>query len=187
MSCKRWALFDHIAGVTVDEHWLAPTWNADEPGFTTLPTWVEARAHGHGDLILQMDIEGAEYPVLLSTDERLLRRFRIVVVELHNLQAAVESFARANVFIPFLSHLQQHFDVVHAHPNNCCGTFQVHGVDIPTTIELTLHRKDRRLGSPTPLSVLPHPLDRDNVPGCEHLDLDPRLTPSRPSEARQAS
>jgi len=38
------------------------------------------------DLMLQMDIEGYEYETFLSMSDKLLSRFRIIVVEFHSLQ-----------------------------------------------------------------------------------------------------
>ncbi len=38
----------------------------DDDLTTTMDTWVKAYAPPTGDLILQMDIEGAEWPVLLN-------------------------------------------------------------------------------------------------------------------------
>ena len=35
------------------------------------------------DFLLQMDIEGGEYLSLLATPQELLRRFRIIVLEVH--------------------------------------------------------------------------------------------------------
>src|SRR3569832_552374 len=39
----------------------------DKGEFMTLESWVDRRAPGETDLILQMDIEGAEYGVILDT------------------------------------------------------------------------------------------------------------------------
>jgi len=47
---------------------------------------VQDCAPPQGDLILQMDIEGAEWSVLLNASEAILDRFRIVVLELHYLE-----------------------------------------------------------------------------------------------------
>ena len=45
--------------------------------YMTLDSWVERKAAGEGDLILQMDIEGGEYSVLHSVSESVLQRFRL--------------------------------------------------------------------------------------------------------------
>lgn len=52
----------------------------------TLHDWVRNAESGkQGDLILQMDIEGAEYRNLIHAPEACLNRFRIIVVEIHGL------------------------------------------------------------------------------------------------------
>ena len=56
------------------------------PGVITMEEWVAAASpEPHGDLLLQMDIEGDEYVVFLTTPASLLQRFRIMVVEFHYL------------------------------------------------------------------------------------------------------
>jgi hypothetical protein len=43
-----------------------------------------------GDLLLQMDSEGSEWPVLLNLPEEILERFRVVIVEFHCLDRLVD-------------------------------------------------------------------------------------------------
>src|SRR5262245_55497579 len=58
-----------------------------ESDFLSLEDWVARSTGGsHGDLILQMDIEGHEYETLLAAPRSLLKRFRIMVVEFHGLE-----------------------------------------------------------------------------------------------------
>jgi hypothetical protein len=58
------------------------TYNSD--GTVTLDSFVQPIAPGK-DLLLQMDIESAEYRVLASTSTETLSRFRMMVVEFHDL------------------------------------------------------------------------------------------------------
>ena len=53
--------------------------------FMTSESWVLQKALLDKDMILQMDIEGAEYPVLLNTPMETFKQFRILVIEFHNL------------------------------------------------------------------------------------------------------
>lgn len=73
--------------------WLDVTGAADS---VALADWVALRAPGTADLLLQMDIEGAEYRNLLGTPDDVLRRFRIVVLELHGLEAALAPIGSRN-------------------------------------------------------------------------------------------
>ncbi|MFM7264392.1 MAG: FkbM family methyltransferase [Cyanobium sp.] len=131
---------------------------------TTIPMddWVRhAEEVGDHDLMLQMDIEGAEYEVLMSMSEALLKRHRIIAVEFHMLQHLWNPgfffLARA----AFQRLLASHY-CVHIHPNNFCGVFKRGGIEIPVVMEFTFHRKDRLRGTAKPIARLPHPLDADN-------------------------
>jgi hypothetical protein len=129
-----------------------------------LADWVAAHCPGTGDLLLQIDIEGAEYRNLLATPPEVLRRFRIIVIEVHGLIRLTDPAIFDTVLAPFLTLLDQDFICVHAHPNNCCGdiTLPGIGVNIPRVHELTFLRRDRFTApgaGPLIAPVLPHPLD----------------------------
>jgi hypothetical protein len=135
-----------------------------DAGTMTLDHWVErSGVDPSSDLILQMDIEGAEYETLVAASSGLLRRFRIVIVEFHGLQ---DLWNR-----PWFDLASRAFDklllehaCVHIHPNNCYPSFRCRGLDLPCVAEFTFLRRDRFGGLPTrPVTQLPHPLDRDNT------------------------
>jgi hypothetical protein len=115
------------------------------------------------DLLLQMDIEGDEYLVLPSLSDELLRKFRIIVVEMHFLDHMFLNFPFRIIKSSFQTLMRYHH-VVHIHPNNCCGAVQRGGVVIPRAMEFTMYRKDRGLFSKIE-GALPelHPLDEKNV------------------------
>lgn len=142
--------------------------------YITLDDWVrETFPNGDSDLMLQMDIEGQEYETLFSTSDKLMRRFRIIAIEFHNLdqfwnlpffQIASRAFEKI---------LQTHA-CVHLHPNNCCGSIKKDGLEIPKFMEFTFLRRDRLKGEIKPW-CFPNPLDRDNtklkplkLPECWH-------------------
>lgn len=135
----------------------------DGPGTTSLASWVERLAPSveAGDLLLQMDIEGAEYPALLAAPPALLGRFRILVVEFHHLNKLFDPLAFALLSSCFAK-LREHFDVVHLHPNNALPVYRVGELVVPQAMEFTLLRRDRNRGDAP--RVFPHPLDRDCDP-----------------------
>lgn len=122
----------------------------------------EASLRTQDDLILQMDIEGAEYRVLLDASDAVLRRFRIILLECHHL---TRLFGRQNAqLITATFHkLLRHFHIIHIHPNNVCPATRRSDVEIPPVMEFTLIRKDRARTEPRRGLSFPHPLDRDNV------------------------
>lgn len=131
--------------------------------FITLDDWVNQKVgDAPGDLILQMDIEGAEWLTLAQVSEATLKRFRVIVVELHNLHMMVEPFL-PDLFTPVMERLRAHFDLVHLHANNCAWVMRGKDTEMPSVLEATFLRKDRSTRR-EPVKSLPHPLDQDNEP-----------------------
>ncbi|NWG76078.1 MAG: FkbM family methyltransferase [Rubrivivax sp.] len=133
--------------------------NAD---FMTMDNWVTSSLpEKNSDLLLQIDIEGYEYEVFLSTSEALMQRFRIIVAEFHHLD---QLWSR-----PFFNLASRAFDkilqthaCVHIHPNNCCGSLQKDGLNIPRIMEFTFLRSDR-IEHPSYQKYFPNLLDYDNT------------------------
>lgn len=128
----------------------------------SLDDWVNQYSEPEEDLLLQMDIEGTEYEAILSASLETIERFRVIVVEMHDLKSALSRTGLA-LIMATLGRLKSSHEIVHAHPNNCCVGFKENGVMLPEVIELTFLRKDRISLNAGP-AVLPHPLDRDNTP-----------------------
>ncbi len=130
--------------------------------FMTLDEWVEENMPDPKDeLILQIDIEGYEYETFLSVSDALLRRFRIIVAEFHQLDQLWNQGFYCFASRAFEKILQHH-RCVHIHPNNCCGQVVRDGIAIPRIMEFTFLRQDRVIPSSNTLSF-PHPLDYDNT------------------------
>jgi hypothetical protein len=129
---------------------------------TTLDAWVKASAPGNEDLLLQMDIEGAEWPVLLNVSDEVLGRFRIIVLELHGMERLLDPFA-FDVISATVKRLLSTFHVVHLHPNNHVPAHVLAGLTLPRDIEATLLRRDRADATGYS-SCFPHPLDAPTAP-----------------------
>ena len=162
--------------------WLDVTGNDDS---ISLRQWVaETTVPGDGDLLLQMDIEGAEYRNFLETDVSVLKKFRIMVIEFHGLDKIIDNGVRAQVLLPVFRKLNQIFEVVHAHPNNFDGEFLIKGTNIYLSkfLELTMYRRDRiaipPVGRISP-TLIPHPKDIVNMRSRPPVFLDSRLLPSK--------
>jgi hypothetical protein len=126
----------------------------------TLDDWVNSNKPGNEDLILQMDIEGAEWIVLLNVSHKTLRRFRMIVIELHDLERLMDKHAFGIIKATF-ERLLQDFYIVHNHPNNYGRTVRSGSLVIPRVLEMTLIRKDR-VTSTQFARIFPHPLDAKN-------------------------
>lgn len=129
--------------------------------FMTLQSWVDSKGVSGDDMLLQMDIEGYEYDVLLSTPESTLRRFRIIAIEFHGLQKLSKP-RRFAIFQQVCEKLAKDFVVVHMHPNNYAPPVVIRGVRVPPLMEITFLRKDRALFI-EPRSDFPHALDQPNL------------------------
>jgi hypothetical protein len=135
----------------------------------TLDDWVNVSEPGKDDLILQMDIEGAEWPVLLNVSPDTLRRFRIIIVELHSLERLMDMHAFFIIKSAF-DRLLNDFYVVHNHPNNHGRTVRLGSLVIPCVLEMTFLRKDRAKSTRF-AREFPHPLDVINDPYLPDLTL----------------
>ena len=128
--------------------------------FITLDDWVSLSLSEHNsDLILQMDIEGYEYEVILGVSDKLMKRFRIIVIEFHSLHQLLNRPFFDLASRVFEKILQSH-ECVHIHPNNCCGSLNVKSLEIPRVMEFTFLRKDR-IDNYAFAKDFPHTLDFD--------------------------
>lgn len=140
-----------------------------DEGVTTLADAV-AGVDAPGDLMLQMDVEGAEYRILQATPSSVLARFRVVLIELHHLQDLC-LHSRLHDLRAALLLLHRTHVPCHVHANNAEGAFPVADQWIPRLLETTWLRRDRvRDGVPL-TSEARRSLDRDCVPTRPGLAL----------------
>jgi hypothetical protein len=152
---------------TFDKKFLGCT---DDGQFWTLATWKEKYLSGYqGDMILQMDIEGAEYDVLINTPDHLLQQFRVIAIEFHELDNLFDPFF-FRMFETVLRKLDRHFHVVHLHPNNSLPPIRKGKIEIPALIEVTFYNR-RRVSTISDAVTIPHPLDQDNTNDAPPLPL----------------
>ena len=131
--------------------------------FMTLDDWVSlSLPEKNSDLLLQIDIEGGEYEVFLSTSGALMQRFRIIVAEFHFLDKLWNKAFFEKAKQVFDKILRTH-SCMHIHPNNYCPPIQKDGLIIPPVMEFTFLRNDRiNKYNSSYQGVFPTPLDYDN-------------------------
>ena len=140
--------------------------------YMTLSSWIDRTSKlQDNDLLLQMDIEGAEYNVLVDTSTEVLQRFRILVIEFHSMEALFTPMGFRLIDAVFTKVLGQ-FSVVHIHPNNCMVRQRYGRFEVPPLMEFTFLRKDR-ITCPSPAYKFPHALDATNVPENADFSLPP--------------
>lgn len=143
--------------------------STEDSVFVTLEGWVQRNAPNRGDLILQMDIEGAEYGVVFDTSAETLRKFRILVIEFHELHALFEKRGSELIRLTFMKLLRD-FDIVHIHPNNGAQPRAYGEYQVPPMLEITFLRKDR-ISARGRATEFPHRLDRSNFTGYDDFPL----------------
>lgn len=144
--------------------------SSDRDPYFTLTTWKDKYLKDYrGDFLLQMDIEGYEYEVILSTPHALLNQFRILVIEFHELEKLFDAFV-FNMFSACFEKLLESFYVVHIHPNNCTEVVRRGDIEVLRAMEFTFLSK-RRATKVAPQTKFPHSLDADCCPKLRHIDL----------------
>jgi hypothetical protein len=104
---------------------------------------ANVNANHPGDLLLQMDIEGAEYRCLHATDTAVLAKFRIIILEFHDLDLFINNNLYRKFWIhPILNKLRINHDVVHVHANNYGHVKDLQGLPMTNVLEITYLRRD---------------------------------------------
>jgi len=115
-------------------------------GLISLNQWyakvIPASERNEDNLLLQMDIEGCEYEVIHSVSEELLKKFRILIIEFHNLH----QLYNCNHF----GYMSRAFDKLLQHHQVCCvnqnfsaGYMWIGNEKKARLLEITFHRKNR--------------------------------------------
>lgn len=157
----------HHKNIHFDKKFLG---SVDDEMYWTLDTWVEKYTPSDHELMMQIDIEGAEYEAFISASQDTLKRFRIIVAEFHGLDSIFNRYGLKLLNLCF-DKLLKDFYVVHLHPNNCEGEVCKWGMKVPRVMEVTLMRKDSTqiVGF---AKQFPHPLDETCVDFNPVINLD---------------
>lgn len=124
---------------------------------------IHANGHvAHDDMILKMDIEGAEWEILDTISNDILARFTQILLEIHDLGRLEEPDWRARANRVFAKIGATHA-CIHVHGNNWGRLCVVGGIPLPDVLELSFARRD--IGTIVPSDELfPTSLDFPNNP-----------------------
>lgn len=108
------------------------------PGRESLESIVKRldKKQDRPNMILKMDIEGAEWPVLEATSLDAICRFSQIVFELHCFEG-IGDLAWRQQFFRGLRKLSKFYAPIHVHANNYAGLSIVANVALPNVIEVT--------------------------------------------------
>jgi hypothetical protein len=113
-------------------------------GFTTIEKII-SKLPERSDLILKIDVEGAEWKVLESLTLETLSRFRQIAAEFHNLHSIHDSNQFSQI-VNSLSKISQSHLLVNFHVNNWASYQMVAGVPFPDVVEVTYVRRVSSIG-----------------------------------------
>lgn len=133
-----------------------------------LDTWIQQN-ESDDQMLLKMDIEGAEYEVILNTPFDVLTKFRILVIEFHDFNMLNQKHSHSLISSTFYK-LLRYFKVIHVHANNCCKSVKIAGDEIPQIMEFTFLRNDYFIESDL-IIKFPHKLDEKNIPSKKEVNL----------------
>ena len=140
----------------------------DDEETITIDTWINnSEIHNK---ILQMDIEGSEYEAINSISESNLKKIQVMIIEFHHFEQVLTKMGYLvvkNVFHKIL----KYFDVAHIHPNNCCGSYKIKELVIPSTLEITFLNKELTLNKEK-IENIPNELDFKNIENKPDIFLD---------------
>lgn len=97
-------------------------------------------SRANGDVIVKLDIEGAELDVLLNLEKRALQKILCLVMELHNLDQIPNNEFWGKIETVLRRLKLEGLVSCFVSPNNITGTEVFGGVAIPRNIEITFTR-----------------------------------------------
>lgn len=124
---------------------------------------------GHDDLLLKIDVEGAEWAVLTGPQPLNLLPFMQIVIELHGIGALRDEWEATRV-LAAMEHLSETHTPIHVHANNYDELVRFGEWWFPNAIELSLIRKDL-LPDPRPASSIRTDLDAPCDPRVTEIDV----------------
>jgi hypothetical protein len=142
--------------------------------------WVyNSGVETNAQLLLQMDIEGAEYDFFLYEKPAFLKKFRYAIIEVHYLHQMLGPSYFETRLLPFIKKVKECFDIIHIHPNNHTVFAEFGGVTLTSCLELTLSNKMisangeslQNIKHEAPLNYSRHRFDAPNMPEKKDVEL----------------
>ena len=171
-------LYDHtISGLPEENPSSLITWKQEGigPRRTADLNSLQGHVAENGDaekenLLLKMDVEGAEWLSLLETPDDVMGRFKQVVIELHGLGTRPGDAYENQVKV--LRKLNKTFHLVHVHGNNHSNLRVVGNYMVPQVLEVTYVRKSDFVAVASTTQYPMPRLDFPNLWGRNDIILD---------------
>jgi hypothetical protein len=141
------------------------------------------RGHAQDDMILKLDVEGHEWPLIDQTPQDTLMQFEQIVLEAHRIDKITRGDA-GRCKQRALAKLNETHTLFHVHANNARPLQFLDGLPVPALVELSYVRSDLVQRAPS-ATIYPTEHDRPNVNG--HPDVPLLFFPFMPMQARDPS
>ena len=136
----------------------------------TFERWVKNQNIIDDNLICQIDIEGDEYNLVLDTSNEVFKKFKVLVIEFHNLHKINDEIVY-NFYINVFKKILENFNICHIHVNNAENQTKIRGIKVPHLLEITYLRKDFYKSDFKEVKI-PNNLDRKNVLNNDDVNFD---------------
>ena len=136
----------------------------------TFERWVKNQNIIDDNLICQIDIEGDEYNLVLDTPNEVFKKFKVLVIEFHNLHKINDEIVY-NFYINVFKKILENFNICHIHVNNAENQTKIRGIKVPHLLEITYLRKDFYKSDFKEVKI-PNNLDRKNVLNNDDVNFD---------------
>jgi hypothetical protein len=141
----------------------------DKDDHINFDKWVLDNEPSEGYSALQMDIEGAEWEIILGMSDRVLKNFRFMAIEFHGLHQMAFQLPFQTINAVF-SKILRSFEIVHVHANNAESSQMIYDIQVPPLVEVTFVRRDLITRSNRKAQVAQSE-DARNVPGLPDVQL----------------
>jgi len=135
-----------------------------EEKYLSIEDWIEKKEVDPSvGSILKIDVEGDEYKILNSVNKDFFLKFKIIIIEFHNLHYLFnEKFFFS--FQDIIEKIINNFYCVHVHPNNDVDFIKKkENITIPPVMEFTfVNKKNLKINNQK--LFFPNKLDSDNNP-----------------------
>lgn len=152
----------------------------EDDRFFTLENLLKRNGHEAFDnMVLKMDVEGAEWSSLQSVPAEHLARFRQIALEIHNLTDIGQSEEQGEKILAVLEKLHTSHQCVHIHANNNEAMPCLGGYPVPDCLEITYARRGDYRFLPCTRSF-PTELDAPCTPRYAELIISRHIRSARP-------
>ena len=141
-------MYDHTIDWLPEEnehfHWkktgIIGEHDANIKDLKTLDTLLEENGHQHeNNMLLKIDVEGAEWSVFEHTSQDTLKKFSQIVIEFHDMN----NISNAEHIINALQNLNKTHCPVHVHGNNYRSYSMLDGVVLPDVLECVFLNRNK--------------------------------------------